>query len=180
MYATSAQPLMEHPEHYLLGRTDSDITLDAPEHLRLAVQRMVEQARRSLWLTSRHLDPAIFDDPAVVEPLSRLARHSRHVDIRILIQDSDPLRGTSHRLIHLAQRLSSRVHVRRMGEPDRRSVVEAFLIADRQGLIHQPQALRYQAVANFHTPRRSRLMGEQFMTHWDAGEPDPHLRRLHL
>lgn len=180
MYATSAHPLMEHPEHYLLGRTDGDVSLESPDHLQLAVQRMVEQARRSLWLTSRHLDPALFDDPAVVEPISRLARRSRHADIRILIQDSDPLRGTTHRLISLAQRLSSRVRVRRMGEQDRRALAEAYLIADRQGIIHQPQALRYQGVANFHSPRRSKLMSEQFMTLWDAGEPDPHLRRLHL
>lgn len=180
MYTTSAQPLMEHPERYLLGRTDGDITLETPDQLCLAVQRMAEQGRRSLWVTSRHLDPAIFDTPAVVEPISRLARSSRHADIRILIQDSDPLRGTTHRLIALAQRLSSRIQVRRMSEKDRRSVAEAFLVADRQGLIHQPQALRYQAVANFHAPRRCKLMGEQFITYWDASEPDPHLRRLHL
>lgn len=180
MYATSAQPLMEHPERYLLGRTDGDITLETPDQLRLTVQRMVEQGRRSLWVASRHLDPAIFDNPAVVEPISRLARSSRHADIRILIQDSDPLRGTTHRLIALAQRLSSRVQVRRMGEQGRRSGAEAFLVADRQGFIHQPQALRYQAVANFHAPRQSKLLSEQFILSWDAGEPDPHLRRLHL
>ncbi|MFP4079588.1 MAG: hypothetical protein ACLFMW_02540 [Ectothiorhodospira sp.] len=164
----------------VLGATRGEIPLTDTEDLRTAIQAMAAQARRTLHIVSRHLDPALYDDDALVEHCARLARRSRFAEIRLLIQDPEPLRGRTHALIELAQRLSSRIQVMRMAEPDRKGRLDAFLVADAEGLIHQPRGDRHEGTANFHAPRRSKILLAEFQTLWDVAEPDPHLRRLYL
>ncbi|SFM34951.1 hypothetical protein SAMN05421721_103141 [Ectothiorhodospira mobilis] len=164
----------------ILGKIRDDVPLEGSADLLAATLAMAAQARRSLQLVSRHLDPDLYDQGELVAECSRLARRSRYSEIRILIQDPEPLRGRTHGLIELAQRLSSRIQVMRMSEADRKTRVDAFLIADGVGCIHQPRGDRHQGTANFHAPRRSKLLMAEFQTLWDAAEPDPHLRRLYL
>ncbi|MBK1691445.1 hypothetical protein [Ectothiorhodospira mobilis] len=164
----------------ILGKTRGDFPLEGSADLLTATLAMAAQARRSLQVVSRHLDPQLYDHAELVAECSRLARRSRHSGIRILIQDPEPLRGRTHALIELARRLSSHIQVMRMSEADRKTRVDAFLIADGLGWIHQPRGDRAEGMANFHAPRRSKLLTAEFQTLWDAAEPDPHLRRLYL
>ncbi|NIV33572.1 MAG: N-acetyltransferase, partial [Anaerolineae bacterium] len=77
-----------------------------------ALRAMTEQATRRLWIHDATLSHALYDDGVLEEAISRLARRSRHSDIRFLIHDDSPLVGRRHGLVELMRRLPSRMALR--------------------------------------------------------------------
>jgi len=140
---------------------------------------LVQRARRQVLLFSRELDPAIYAQDELVTAIKRLALQTRVASIRILLQDHNLIRSQGHRLIDLAQRLTSTIEVRRPGK-EYLEQAENFLVLDDWGYLHQEQADRYDASASFQDRLRSSLLLEQFNTAWETGEPDRELRRLYL
>lgn len=151
--------------------------LASAEDFRRALIELLDDSRRSLCIFSEHLARPLYHDAEVVDALSRYARRSRFVQVRILIRDSDPIVRQFHRLHHLAQRLSSAMEIRKVqasvDTPD-----WEFAVADGRQLIVRDD--RDQWLGNFEVdnPVRARKLLDVFEQDWPLAVPDGNLRRL--
>ena len=96
---------------------------------------LAQQARYSLNLFSRDLDPRVFDNALFEQCISRLARTQRGADIRILVVDSSLAVSRGHRLIRLAQRLTSTVFIHNPAR-EHRGELATFMVVDGAGVLH--------------------------------------------
>ena len=84
----------------------------------LAVE-LCQGAARNICILSPGLDHAAFDNSGLADAVSTLARRGSQSQVRILISDSRSLVGRGHRLLQLARRLPSIVHLQKLDEhPD--------------------------------------------------------------
>lgn len=170
---------MENLEHFELGITVTQIPLEDSKDNRIAALALATQAQRSLRIFTRDLEAAIYNTQDFIDTVSKLATHSQHSIVHILIHDSTNVVKNGHRLVELAYRLNSKIKLRKPCY-EYRNYNEAFLIADETGLIHRKLADRYTGMANFNNPLEARNLAKFFDEVWEKSEPDPELRRLHL
>ncbi|MDJ0805990.1 MAG: acyltransferase [Gammaproteobacteria bacterium] len=163
----------------ILGETRETFHLQSADAARDLTVRMVEQATRTLDLISRDLEPHIFDQQPFIEALKRLALKSRIARIRILLQDNNLIRQQGHRLVDLAQRLTSTIEIRRPDE-EYREFDENFLLVDGSGYLHRQLADRYEVTACFNNRLQTTQLEALFTEIWERGEPDREMLRLHL
>ena len=128
---------------------------------------------------SRHLDPLVYDQTDIIELIKQVALGSRQARIRIVINDIRPVLSRGHRLIDLAQRLSSFISIRIPGH-SHKNFNEAMLIADNTAYIHRPFADRYEGEAELSNRGRSRGLTSRFEELWEKAETHPSLRRLRI
>ncbi len=166
-------------DDYILAESNDLILVETREDNHLAAIQLAQQCIRNLEIISRKLDPAIYDTPDFVEALKQLALKSRHARIRILVFESEAIIHSGHRLIDLAQHLSSYIELRNPGI-EYQAYNEALLIADETGYLHQDNAERYEGRVNFNGRRQSKLLLDRFEEMWDSATPDPNLRRIHV
>ena len=164
---------------FRLGEDSSTLRLDGLSSLQAAVAALVSQARRSIDIFTLSLDKPVFDQPAFVDAVRRLATAGRHTQIRILIRDSTPVAKEGHRLYHLGQKLTSKIHFHRPDE-QHLSRSDAFLLVDTCGLLYQPRAERRSARLSFNTPYEVRDLKRFFDEAWHFSGQDPYLRRLNI
>ena len=163
----------------ILAQDANELAVRSLTELRLITRDMLAQTRRSVDIVSRDLDPRLYDDDGCLDALRKIAIGHRKARIRILAQDLDTPVRRDHRLIELARRLSSFMEIRRLSD-DYKDYNEAYLIADRTGVVHRSQADRFEAWASYHQPLRARELLKTFEDAWEHAIVDPNMRRLHL
>lgn len=140
---------------------------------------LCESAMRHLAIQSPQLDHAAFDNSALVEAISALARRSRQAQVRILVSDARSLVTRGHKLLQLARRLPSVVHIRKLAEHPQWNN-ETIVIRDRDGVLFKPGGSDHDA---FYEPdsRASTVRHlELFDELWRYSIEDPELRSLHI
>ncbi len=144
-----------------------------------AVAAVTRGARWSLYVFTPDLEPRVFDNPAFVEAVRRIAVNSRNADIRFLLRDADTPIRQGNRLIELARQLTSFIDIRLAPvQGDLRA--DAFIIADSRVIIHRPVGDRPEGTLRLDAPREAVQLAGRFQALWNAGRPAPELRRLHL
>lgn len=170
---------MQEPMPHRLGENGEPLTLDSNAVNRDIALQLVSQARKFLCVFTHDLEHAIYSTPEFNEAVTRLAIRSRNSFTHILLQDPGAVVNRVHRLVDLAQRLSSSVEIRRPHE-EHRGFGQAFLVVDGVGYLRRPVAERYEGTACFNDPAEARELLRLFDTMWEKSAPDPELRRLHL
>ncbi|MDA0823273.1 MAG: hypothetical protein O3C28_12740 [Proteobacteria bacterium] len=140
---------------------------------------IVTNCKRTLDITSRHLDPILFDNQAFADSVSQLVRNNRLAKVRLLVLDIGPVVARGHRLMELASRLSSFITIRKPGN-DYKNFNEAMLIADTKAYTHRRFADRYDGLGSHNDIRRATDLTGRFDELWERAEPDPNFRRLHI
>ncbi len=163
----------------LLGETDEEFELEHSETVRDVSLSLATQARRSLDIVSRHLDPTLYDTEAFGNALRELVVGSQRAQVRILLLDSAPVVTRGHRVVELARRLSSYLAIRGPGL-EHKDLNEAWLVADATGFVYRRFSDRFEATANFNDRRHAGHLTNRFEEIWQRAQPDPNLRRLHL
>ncbi|MEX2479608.1 MAG: hypothetical protein WD928_01990 [Gammaproteobacteria bacterium] len=163
----------------VLGESAACLDIDDNAQLVEVSLELARQCSRYLDIVSRHLDPALYDNDEFCDAVKSLALGNRHARIRLFIIDSRPLVRRGHRLIDLAIRLPSFIHVRGPS-PQHREFNEAMLVADRVGYVHRRFADRPEARADFYDRRSSSALIDRIDELWERGSPDPNFRRLHI
>ena len=163
----------------VLGETRGLITLDTREQNRLAALSMAQQSQHTLRITSRDLDPALYDNDDFIEAAKALALRTHRAKLFILVNTSDPAIKNGHRIIDLSRRLTSFIEIRLQGMRFQ-EYNEAVLIADESGYMRRRLADRYETEADFASPRTAREMTKKFDEMWAESIVDPNLRRLHI
>jgi len=165
----------------ILGENNEEIHLDTATENRDAVISLAEQARFSLNLFTLDLDPRIFDNTEFERCIFRLARNHRNADIRILTQDSSRAVQQGHRLIRLAQKLTSSVRIHNPAR-EHRNVLSTFMVVDGIGMLHRPHSTSrdYNAVVNYMSAQVAGELNDLFNEIWERSTPDSQIRRLYI
>ena len=163
---------------FTLGESLDTLNLGTSAEQRSVAVALANQARRSMDIFSRDLDKKIYDDRDFLDALQNLAVN-HHGRIRILVKDSGKAVKYGHRLIHLSQRLTSFIEIRKVAE-DFMEYNEAFLIADETGYAHRRHADRFEGIARFNAVREARDLLVYFNEVWRNSAPDPDLQRIYL
>jgi len=141
--------------------------------------QLLAKTRRHLAILSRELDPAIFNSNEFVDAVSQLARSSRYAQIQILVKDTKPLVESGHKLVRLAQRLSSKIAIRKLTvEADDKDM--GFMLCDSNRLLYKNDEAIYQGFANFEASVEVKRFRDTFDYLWQYGETDPDLQQLHI
>jgi len=146
---------------------------------RAALVALLGNARRELCLFSEQLARPLYHDSEVVEALSKFARSSRFARVRILIRDSDPIVHRFHRAHALAQRLGTRIEIRKIeatvDTPD-----WEFAVVDGRSVLQCEDRDQWQGSYHPENPARARKLLEAFERDWPLATTDANLRRLSL
>jgi len=155
------------------------IPFDSEFECRAAVAALIESARRTVIILSATLDPGVFAAPQTLSAISALARRSRSAHVRILVEDTKAIASDNHPLLQLAQRLPSKVAMRRLptdASPPRTS----FVVVDEIGIWIQPDKSVYVGWSNPNDRVEARRLVDQFVWLYERSSDDPELRLLSL
>lgn len=163
----------------ILGESDEVLLTSSSEEVAAATLALTQQARRSLDIFTQQLDNRIYNSIELYDAMLKLATHSRHSLIRILIQDSMPVAKSGNRLVELSYRISSRLQIRKP-PLEYADFKEEVVIADGRGLMRRVNPGRYEGELCFNAAMKARQLEKFFDDCWGHSAADPQLRRLHL
>lgn len=164
---------------FVLGGTADAQPFDDINDARAHALAMIGQARRSICIYTPDLEPRLYDHSSIQQACTRfLLAHPRN-RLRILISDPSRALRNGHRLITLARRLTSNLHIRRR-HPDYPAQTSAFLIVDDCGLLIRSEADQLVGHALYQHPGRARQQQRLFDTAWDHSLSDPDMRSFLL
>ncbi len=148
----------------------------------------VEAARLALLADAQHLlaihlpklDSEHYASAEELAELRRIATSGRGARIRILLHDTGSALRDGHRLIALAQRLSSVIHIRRPVEEVDLANRAGWLINDAGGYLFLPEYDRQQGRAARHDRAGQMPLAQQFDEVWERSVPATELLALGL
>lgn len=150
------------------------------EDARKAVQALLETARYQVDILSPLLDHQLYDQAPVINALRRVVvEGGRHSRIRILVADPGPVVQRSHRLVHLARKLSTFMEIRHLGNDDRIDP-PSWLSVDTESCARWEPNAGYEGVVGPGCRGDARRMERAFNELWNRSSSDPSLRRLHI
>jgi hypothetical protein len=166
---------------YKLGETEEEIHLDSAEENRSAVISLIKQARFSIDIFTQDLDAELYDNEEVEQAIFYLAKRHPNTKVRILAQDSRKAISNGHRLIRLAQSLTSSVFIHSVSL-EFRDERRAFLVVDQMGMLYRVSASNrnYNASVNFMSPQRAGELTDFFNKAWEHSTPDIQIRRIYM
>jgi len=182
MLIIPSQPMTkELPMFYKLGETIEEVHIDTAEENKNAAISLAKQARHSIDIFTQDMDTEIYNNKAFEQTIFDLAKKHPNTKIRILTQDSGKAVQKGHRLIKLAQSITSSVFI---NNPSREYKDEkcAFLVVDKLGLLYRVTAnnRNYKASINFMSPQRAGKLTDFFNEVWEHSTPDIQIRRIYM
>lgn len=158
---------------------DSLITFDSRDQAAELTLELIEMAHQEVCFFGPIIDPVLLDNDRVIDKLSEFARRSPRTQIRVVVQDTRKNVVNSHRLLPLAQKLTSSIKIH-IASQKHQELLQQFLIIDTKAYLFCPDAERYQGRVEKHAPAVVRDFLQQFEEIWSHSRPDINSRRLHL
>ncbi len=182
MLIIPSQPMAkELPMFYKLGETVEEVHIDSAEENKNAALSLAKQARHSIDIFSQDMDAEIYNNKEFEQSVFNLAKRHPNTRIRILTRDSGNAVRNGHRLIKLAQNITSSVFI---NTPSREHRDEqcAFLVVDKLGVLYRATAnnRNYKASINFMSPQRAGRLTDFFNEAWEHSTPDIQTRRIYM
>jgi predicted GNAT family N-acyltransferase len=143
-----------------------------------AVADLLGDARHEISIHTRDLDAALFDVPATLEAIKRIALSGRRAQVRIIVQEPRRPLADGHRLIALAQRLPSAIAIRTPIDEHDLKYPSAFLVNDRRGYFFRVLGSRLEGEGSTYAPGRHAQLRELFDQVWERSAPSEELRQL--
>lgn len=141
--------------------------------------QLLQHAKREICFFGPEIDKILFDNEAAIDLLSQLARKSRFSRVRFAVYSTRRNVSDSHRLLPLAQRLSSILLIHQCDREDQ-TRQDSFLLVDNIGYLHCHNAVRYTGTAHLNDRSKNRFFQQQFDQLWARSSMDPNSRRLQL
>lgn len=153
--------------------------LDGATDFRTYSEQLVSQSRRSIAILTHDLDTLVYATPEFVQHLTDFVRSSRNAQVQILIKDTKPAIETGHLLVRLAQRLSSKILVRKMTvEPNNKEM--GFILGDTDKLLYKNDDALHRGFFNSAAASEIKSLREEFNYLWQYGELEPEFQALHI
>lgn len=166
-------------QRFVLKREAETVAISSSEECRLAALSMARQAARSIDIVSRQLDAQMYDNADFCDAVAKLITGSHRARVRALLRHTDPVVKHGHRLLALAQRLSSYIELR-IPSHEFDEYNSAFLIVDQTGVVYRTLSDTFEGTVSFNDPRKAMELGRQFEAMWQTSRSDVNLRRAHL
>ena len=153
--------------------------LDGVTDFRTYSEQLITQSRRSIAILTYDLDALVYSKPECVQHLSDFVRSSRNAQVQILIKDTKPAIETGHLVVRLAQRLSSKILVRKMTvEPNNKEM--GFMLGDTDKLLYKNDEALHRGFFNSAAASEIKSLREEFNYLWEYGELEPEFQTLHI
>lgn len=153
--------------------------IDGRQQAVAACNQLLQQARREICFFAPSLDKHLLDNEQALTTISSFARDSRFSKVRLLVHSSRDAVSQSHRLLPLAQRLSSHIEIHECAREDQDQIYLCLLIDDFATL-YCSDPLRYQGYMAAADRAQNQQLRQQFEAIWARSHPDPQSRRLHI
>ena len=173
----TAEP--REPAPFVLGSHVNLERFSRPEQAQAHALALLLQARQNLCLYSPDLEAWLYSHSSVQQACTQFLLASPKNRLRILVRDVGKPVRQGHRLLTLARRITSNLHIRRIN-PDHPADECAYLLADDRGLLLREQPEQYAGYALYNDPGRVRQRQAQFDQAWDLSLLDPDLRSFLL
>lgn len=142
--------------------------------------QLLTETQRELAIYLVVLDQYAYASPEETAQLRRIAASGRGARIRIILHDPDTALRTDHRIITLAQRLSSSVQIRTPVEEADLAYPSNYLLNDAGGYLFVPDANHSQGRAASHDRAAQAPLGRHFNEVWERSERASVLQALNL
>jgi hypothetical protein len=153
--------------------------LDGVTDFRTYSEQLITQSRRSIAILTRDLDALVYGTPECVQHLSDFVRSSRNAQVQILLKVTKPPIESGHLLVNLAQRLSSKILVRKMTtEPNNKEM--GFMLGDTDKLLYKNDDGLHRGFYNSAAASEIKSLREEFNYLWQYGELEPEFQLFHI
>ena len=168
------------PDRSAIARQAAAVrSIESREDAIVAALAVIASARRELAIYTRDLDAALLDNVEALDVLKALAIRGRGARIRVLVQEPQIAALDGHRLIPLAQRLTSVFELRTPTEEDRQ-YASAFLVSDTYSYYFRALGSRFDGETSPRGPGRASQLQEYFDRVWERAALCDELRQLSL
>jgi len=152
-------------------------TIDAAA---MVSEQIISKARRALYIYSHELEFGLYGQAIIVESLKQFVLGNRNSMVQIIIQEPMNLRGQTHPVLELAQRLSSHFLIRSPVDAEDLDNQSAFIINDCGAYLFRLFGNRYEGHWSPNLPSRHRQLHEAFERVWHRSRPCSEFRALGL
>lgn len=153
--------------------------IDGRQQAVAAGNALLKNAKREICFFAPSLDKHLLDNDDALATISAFARDSRFSKVRLLVHSSRDAVSQSHRLLPLAQRLSSHINIHECAREDQDQLYLCLLVDDNATL-YCSDPLRYQGYLAEADRAQNLQLRQQFDALWARSHPDPQSRRLHI
>ncbi len=167
------------PANFVLQKDSQVHEISNVSTFKQHVAAMIPQARRQVFILSRALEHAIFDQEVIRNSLSQLARTSEMTEVRLLVLDDKALFSHPHSLTELIKRMPSLIELRVIN-PDYQADNFGMVLVDSHGVIYQRQLTHFNGFANYNHMARVKQMRAKFKELWDVSRPSAEFREITL
>lgn len=140
--------------------------------------RIIQGARRFLWIRSFVLDPGLYDALEVMQALRSFATSGRGNEVRILLHEAATPQRNQAPMLALAQRLPSLFLFRELDDPVDRNDPAAWIASDAGGYYLRALGQRIDGEAELHAPARCRQLRANHDQAWERARPVSEYRAL--
>ncbi len=141
--------------------------------------KLLYSCSRQIYVLSKNLDSNIYGQSQFLDLLSRLARSGSQVEIKFLVKDFKPAIQSGHPLIKLAQRLSSKIQLKKLTHTPENNDM-GFMVSDLRSLLYQNDERVYQGFANYNAAAEIKKLRDEFQYLWAHAEVEKELQLLHI
>ncbi len=163
----------------VLGESSGSTLLENAEAFREAINRMAQQAVRSVKIFTQELDHELYDQVEFVEIISTICRQRKNCALYILLKNPDKCARLGHRLVELQKRLPSSIEIRSIPE-QYEQMNDEFMVVDDIGMVKRFALGYMRGHCEFRSVPDAIKNGRLFNEIWERSEPCQVLRRLHL
>lgn len=158
---------------------DNTVAFDSRDQAAQLALDLIKQAKHEICFFGPLIDPVLLDNDEVIAELSEFARRSARTKVRLVVFDTRKNIAQSHRLIPLAQKLTSKIEIH-IASRKHQELRNMFMLIDTNAYLYCPNAERYMGRASSHAPADVRDMQQSFDEIWNHSKQDINTRRLHI
>lgn len=150
-----------------------------PQEIAAQLAALIAAAHRQIAIFQPQLDPSLFNNSAIARALASFVATHRHNHVRLLVEDAGQTVRDNGRIVGLCRQLSDFIRMHGVSE-EHRGIREMFVIADRDGYLHQSDLARPECVADLHDRQHANQLAQRFERMWQRSEPIPTIRTAGL
>lgn len=143
------------------------------------VLQIAQQAKKQICIFGKDIDTVLFNQAELIHIISDLARQGHNTKIKILVHDTATNVQFDHRLIPLAQHLTSSIFIHNTAKQHRQAQNTQILVDDF-AYLNCPHTTVYSGYACLYDRLELRKLQKIFNEQWEQSSPDINIRRLNL
>lgn len=161
--------------------TDSlkDITLTTSiEHHDYTV-KLIQSAKRYIYIHCHDLTPRIYNHPDIASALSKFViSNSANRSVKISVKDIQSIISCDHKILDTYRRLTSNVSIQKISQ-QHANHTESFIIIDENKFILRQDYTLFEGIFRSNTKQAKELLN-LYNDIWEHSQPDSNLNRLYI